>query len=159
MVPEFVEYVKNSVCHSPMDQSLKGVFTLMNLSSQSINTDKYVKDMIPTQWLIGTQQDAHEFLGHILTNAYHSQIQNLFEVQFNESVICNSQVCNQRDCSSRYDSNLFLNLPLEETELAQSIDYLIHKYQSAEELSDYTCGKDEELVCKQTGNCYKSQKI
>ena len=52
-----------------------------------------------------------------------------------------------------------MNLPLEETEFAQSIDYLIHKYQSAEELSDYTCGKDEELGCKQTGNCYKSQKI
>ena len=59
MIPEFVEYVKNNSCHSPLDEGLKDIFTLMNLSSQPINTAKYVKDMIPTQWLIGTQQDAH----------------------------------------------------------------------------------------------------
>ena len=52
-----------------------------------------------------------------------------------------------------------MNLSLEETEFDQSIDYLIHKYQSPEELSDYTCGKDEELGCQQTVNCYKSQKF
>ena len=36
VIPEFIEYVKNNICHSPLDEGLKDIFTLMNLRSQPI---------------------------------------------------------------------------------------------------------------------------
>jgi ubiquitin C-terminal hydrolase len=158
VIPEFIECVKCNTCYSPLDHALKNTFTSMGMNNcYSIDTSEYVKDMMRRDWICGDQQDAHEFLDHILTNAYQSELINIFNFNLRESVICESDVCQQRVCNSKVDSMFFFNLPLEETSSLQSIDYLIHKYLYKEKISDYMCGKDEQLGCKLEGFSYKSQ--
>jgi uncharacterized UBP type Zn finger protein len=124
--------------------------------------------MIPQNWAVGTQQDAHEFINHIISNSYPVEnnkkvtkgaLENILEFNLNEMVVCRSQVCNGRVCSNKFDSMFFLNLPVAETPFPQSIDFLLDKFQSPENVMDYTCGKDEEGGCKLTNFGYKSHQF
>ena len=85
--------------------------------------------MIPGNWAFGTQQDAHEFLSHILVNSYQSALDNIFQFKLNESVVCKSHICNQRICHNKVDSMFFLDLPIVETSFPQAIVFFIHQYQ------------------------------
>ena len=168
LIPEFMEFVKNNAGNSQLERALNIFFSKMESSSQPIDTQKYVKYMIPNNWVVGTQQDAHEFINHIISQSYlvenkkknkKGALENIFEFNLNELVVCRSQVCNGRVCQNRFDSMFFLNLPVAETPFPQSIDFLLDQYQSPENLLGYTCGKDEEIGCKLTNCCYKSQQF
>ena len=116
-IPHFVTSVISKsypTCFNfALDTSLKDVIESMNgpsTISKPINLVYHIRWMIPTDRMrIGSQQDAHEFVIHLLYNTTNFPMKNLFRFEINESVICSSQECRGRECNNKTDPHFILS--------------------------------------------------
>ena len=132
-----------------IDIGLERLYSTINQNPGTIiETWIFLTDMIPNSWSIMQQQDAHEFLMHIIENTSKYSLKSIFKSKILESIECISHVCLHRQCSSTIVDNYMVSLSVEITKNPQSIENLLTKYFSREQLSDYVCGKDESQGCK-----------
>ena len=91
-IPRYHEYILDSPIDNPVIINLKNLITLIDRSTDSIDTYQFVHNLGIPNYTQHMQLDAHECLTHILENSFptdHLKDLSVFSIQSDETYCCN----------------------------------------------------------------------
>jgi len=152
-IPGFLTYVQEHAHSNQYVLKISEMFLEITSSITPVQTSKYVHDLELSNYIFGSQYDAHECLLQILDKIYPSVTDDcLFKISMLESTVCQNNNCQHR--AERSTNVIDLELNVISSGAIQTVTDLLSQPQVPSLLEGYRCDG-----CHAVGSCTKADLI